>query len=438
VEPADAAPSAPAPVLARKSTPAERRKADEAACLGGNVDACRRMADRYRGYGHPAGCGLDREPPLQSVRTSGGGASWQVRIKRTAQDSDADEQGFQTWNARACDLGDANACQIERAGSDIFRYVSPASADDMAVRSDPSSSALWAWQKATAPKRFPELESTRKDCLSNPWNCAFAAPAMYRRGDAPAPAELSPEARAQAEAICEKTLDCKSVLMMLDKNGHAPEALAPLHAHAAKVLTSACLEGACVCGDAARELPLDDPRVLDLARMGCENGEVEGCYALGRLYEEGRGVPRDVVAARSLYDIACPPMRPADETRTGDYSPRACDRLAEIYEAGAMPPKDVGRARYYAELACMRPGFERDHAPCVRLARYWASYAVTSGCVEVGELRCLSQSEEAGVRFYGPNSPIVGGRECQRPSVKALCDTYKKELDAMLKQGKKP
>jgi TPR repeat protein len=431
----DAAPPLAASLIKRQSTPAERRKADESACLSGSAGACRHMADRFRGYGHPGGCGIDRSRPMTTIPVSGGSAL-EVRIKRTTEDSDADERGFLQWIGKACDLGDSEACQIERSDRKIDYLASTTTAEDACLRSDPSKSAFWAWQKATRPKEFPELQKVREKCLSDRYGCAYWLSNLYRRGDMTAPTELAQALREQAEAICATTLDCNGVWMMLDKNGYTPELLAPVRAHAAKVLAGACIEGACVCGDAAREVAPDDPRLPDLARMGCENGEVEGCYALGRLYEEGRGVPRDAFAARSLYDLACPPMRPASwgyGPRQGDYSPRACDRLAEMYEAGAMPPKDVDRARYYAEFACSRPGFERDHAPCIRLARYWASGAVKSGCVAVGEARCASNSEEAEDRFYGPKSAPVSAKECERPSVKALCDRYKQELVAMRK-----
>src|SRR5262245_5733090 len=59
---ASAAPEVPSlepAKLARKTTPKDRRLADEKACEGGDSSACRRAADRYRGYGHIAGCGVD-------------------------------------------------------------------------------------------------------------------------------------------------------------------------------------------------------------------------------------------------------------------------------------------------------------------------------------------------------------------------------------------
>src|SRR5262245_40142643 len=83
------APSAAAPSsLKRKSTPVDKRKADESACLAGGAEACRRMADRFRGYGHPAGCGIERPGPVQSIKVQGGSAL-SVRVKRMSGDTQA-------------------------------------------------------------------------------------------------------------------------------------------------------------------------------------------------------------------------------------------------------------------------------------------------------------------------------------------------------------
>lgn len=86
---ADAAPIAAAEALSRKRTPAERRKADEDACLAGRVEACRRMADRSRGYGRPSGCGIERPGKRQRVQVREG-AAIDVRIKRRSEDTEAD------------------------------------------------------------------------------------------------------------------------------------------------------------------------------------------------------------------------------------------------------------------------------------------------------------------------------------------------------------
>src|SRR5262245_40323998 len=108
------APSAAAPLsLKRKSTPVERRKADESACLAGGAEACRRMADRSRGFGHTAGCGIERPGPLRSIKVQGGSAL-SVRIKQMSGDTQADRRNLFQWINKACDLGDEEACGIAR------------------------------------------------------------------------------------------------------------------------------------------------------------------------------------------------------------------------------------------------------------------------------------------------------------------------------------
>jgi len=352
---------------------------------------------------------------------------------------EADEKSFLSWIAKACDLDDAKACEIERIARGGMGDTSTSGAEAMATFSDQDTSALLAFHALWRPKEHPKLLEARQRCLSDEGGCSDVVSSLYGRDGEAARGALSPELLAGVQAICDKTLDCDAVLMMLDKYGFSPEALSPVRAHASKALIDACLEGACVCGDAASSLPLDDPRGADLARMGCENGEASGCYMLGRLYEEGRGVAKDEAFGRSLYEVACPPLRPSYDWRIGEYSPKACDRLAEIYEGGSMPPKDVGRTRYYAEFACRRPGFERDHAPCVRVARYWAAGAIKSSCVPDEFNSCTSNAEHAALRFYGPKYPPVDGKECLRPSVKALCDAHEPEIAAMAKPpSKKP
>jgi len=391
------------------------------------------MADRYRGYGHPGGCGIERKGHVKSISLAND-ATIQVRLKRMSEDWEADENGFTSWIGKACDLGHAEACSLDRDALKGFRAVREKAAADVALRSSLESSALFAWKKVINPKAYAELLTLRSTCIDESYTCARDSVLLYRSDTKKAPTELDASKRELAETIITKTLDARTILMMLDKNGYTAEMVAPVRAHAAKVLVDACVEGSCVCGDAAFFAPKDDARRLDLARFGCENGEAEGCYELGRLYEEGHGVPKDEKAARSLYELACPPYRPmtawAEATKTGDYSPAACDRLAEIYEGGAMPPKDVARAQYYAEFACKDPGLQYDHAPCIRLGRYWTSRALKTGCR--GEW-CAGDLAQAMEKFHGPRQAPFEGKECERPSVKALCDTYKGELEAMKK-----
>ena len=443
---ASAAPSASNPVpaasiaevrprLQRKTTPADKRKSDETACSNGNIDACRAMADRYRAYGHPAGCGVERSGHSRSVRLPDG-STLQVRIKRMSEDWLVDEEAFSNWIGKACDLGNAESCTLDRGFQLNFRAVREKPAADMALRSSLDSSALLAWKKVRDPKVYAELVQRRESCPKESYRCAQDSYKFYRREVQRAPSELEAATKDLAESIITKTLDARTALMMLDKNGYTSEMVAPVRTHAAKVLLEACLEGSCVCGDAAHFVPADDARRVDLARLGCENGEAEGCYEFGRMLEEGQGIAKDERAARVFYEIACPPYRPidyGDEPKTSDYSPAACDRLAEIYEGGAMPPKDLARAQYYAEFACKYPGMEHEHAPCIRLGRYWTSRALRTNCRDAW---CAGDLAQALEKFNGPSNPPAEPKECERPSVKALCEKYKGELEEMKKPPK--
>jgi TPR repeat protein len=176
---------------------------------------------------------------------------------------------------------------------------------------------------------------------------------------------------------------------------------------------------------------MDDPRVPDLARWGCENGEPSGCYVLAKLHEEGRGVEKDEPFARSLYEMACPPTRASYAGQYGDYSPAACSRLAEIAEGGVMPPKERARAIFYAEYACRNPGSERDHSFCVKLAKYWTTGVLSQTCETYNADWCRNSARQAADVFYGPDRQPGDEKECQRPSVKAACDALESNVVAM-------
>jgi hypothetical protein len=429
--------SAPAkPSVQRKTTPAALREADEKACASGTVEACRRMADRYRGYGHVAGCGIER-----SVVERVYGrviAPMSVRLKRVIDDEHDDETAFLTWIGKACDLGDTNACTIERVVRGKGESTSELDIEAAATRGDPSSSAFIAFHALWQPEAHAKFMERRKACLSGKRDeCLGISQALVTLAKEETRRELTPDLVTKLQAICDQTLDCGTVLMMLDRHGYPPDALAPIVSHASKALVQACAEGSCVCGEAARHLPPDDPRVPDLARFGCENGEASGCYILGKLHEEGRGVEKDEVFARSLYELACPPARTTHSSFKGDFEPLACSRLAELAEGGALPPKNRDRAVYYAQYACLSPGYARDHAPCVKLARYWANGVLKSVCGSYDGEYCRNSVDYAEELFYGPKYPPADGKECQRPSVKALCDAHEAEIVAMRKPDEK-
>ena len=420
----------------RKTTPDALRASDEEACSAGKVDACRRMADRYRGYGHPAGCGIKRVFP----ETAYGRVldPMRVRIKRTMEDELDDSKSFLVWIGKACDLGDSDACLIEGA---VRAKRQPSSTYDLeggAARSDPNASALIGFHALWQPDNHEKFLEQRKDCLS--WSttaCWSLSEALVKRAKQETQPILDPALREKLQAIGDRTLDFGTLVMMLDKHGYAAERFAPLAAHASKTLVQACVEGQCVCGEAAKSLPADDPRVPDLARWGCENGEATGCHVLAKLHEEGLGVEKDEVFARSLYELACPPLHSTSGDKLQEYAPASCSRLAEMAEGGVMPPKDRSRAVYYAEYACRNPGRERDHSFCVKRAKYWTTGVLSQVC-EYPSDYCKNSAKMAAELFYSPENGVGEAKECQRPSVKALCDALEPDVVAMKKPaGKK-
>ena len=202
---------------------------------------------------------------------------------------------------------------------------------------------------------------------------------------------------------------------MLDENGYTPAAIAPLRKAAGEVLVSACLDGECECGEAARYLDPGDARILDLARIGCDDGEPDACFVLGDLYERGAGQDKDLVKAFARYQQACPSVM-ASDGRADIYSKAACDRLSAWSEAGVDVEKDRDRAFFYAKLACPGDGVAIDHSFCVHRAifhsvneyRSWEHFLMTTA--DVGRLI-----------FHGPEGTPIEAKECSRPGVAELC-----------------
>lgn len=381
--------------LKRSATPQDVRVRDEGQCDKGDADACRRMADRYRGYGDPAGCGVDR----------GRGA---IFSKRTPLDTYADDAAFKKWIARACDAGDTAACSIELAGRTDYRHL--ASTDALWTtlhRNDPRRSGLARFQGIFRPEFTPA-------CFSKtPGDGKCWDRDLFRKSKVD-PKALDEKTSAALLEACSSTLECDLVWMMLDKHHYPADVLAPYRANAAKVLTAACLAGSCTCGQATRFVDATDPNRVDLAKLGCENGEAEACFVLGTLHESGSGVPKDEALARRLYELACPAKVPLEQSaspRRGEYSARACARMAAYYDEGAVPPKDDARAFFYLDKGCPAPGLAIDHEACVKVARYWLTTARNTG----------RNDEDAGLYLRRKD-------ECKRPSVAALCEQEMKAL----------
>jgi TPR repeat protein len=393
---------APPATLARTTPPEERRERDEKACEKGDAAACRKAADRYRGYGRVAGCGVARPRP-------------KPYRKVTHADAEGDAKQFDTWIRRACDAGDQEAClqgksHIEHGFSVSEREV------DLCIKSKLDECPLYLWQAGLDPERGKTIEKKRLGYLkSSVGGGVFGdlyRPPKTRGGDT-----LPVELLELAGRICKTTRECDDVMMALDRAGYTPPALVPLRKTAADALVAACLGGDCVCGAAAAYLDEKDGRRLDLAKLGCDAGEPEACHLLGRATEE-----RDPRGAVALYNVACPSVVSAD-WRSDMYSKAGCDRLVELHEEGRFVPKDSDRGFFYSTLACTRPGFERDHAPCVRRALYHArGYR--------GELRwsTMTNGDIARDAFYGALGSTLHAKECERPSVAALCKREEKAI----------
>jgi TPR repeat protein len=402
--------SMPAPrKLARRTTPAARAAKDQADCDAGNVAGCRSAADRYRGTGAVAGCGLQRSRGAPT-------------IKVTPADGEPDRRAFLERIGKACSLGDQKACEIAKSAPLTYRSPSTFDSRYLVQRADPSTLGIWQFAARSKPEWGKVLESQHVKCRTAFawWQCNDVRGILFRKEKPGADGKVPPARKALAEEICAATRDCDDIYMMLDREGYSPEELAPVRAAFATTLIEACLDGDCTCGAATKYLPRDDERWLDLASMGCENGEAEGCHALGRAYENGQGVVQDQARGRALYDLACPATRPIESSGVplGETSPGACDRLAEIAIGPEYPAKDWERAMYYAKAACPRPGFAFDNAPCVRRGMLWIHNPVSTG----------RNGEDARFAAWGNSADPIYRDQCKRGSVKAECAAFERAL----------
>ena len=78
-----------------------------------------------------------------------------------------------------------------------------------------------------------------------------------------------------------------------------------------------------------------------MADCGCQLRDAKSCGVLGGLYQEGRGVPKDMRRAAKLYEKAC----------TGGEG-AACGRLGVMLQKGEGITKDMKRAAENYERAC--------------------------------------------------------------------------------------
>jgi TPR repeat protein len=394
-------PSIEATTLTRKTSPHDRRIADEKACDGNDAAACRRAADRYRGYGHVAGCGVDRVGPRPARLV-------------TAADHRGDLKQYDHWIRKVCELGDLDACLQGVKNLETVRITPRTSS--ACTRGGLGDCPLYQWVVGMHPEKKKLVEDERRDFITT-GNHGQLFVDLYRKEKTRGGDTLPKEIADLALRICTTTHECDEVMLMLDENGYTPAAIAPVRKAAGEALVTACLDGECECGEAARYLDAGDARTLDLARIGCNEGDPEACFVLGDRYERGAGVAKDQIKAFALYQQACPAVL-AEDGREEIYSKAACDRLSAWSEEGTDVEKDRDRAFFFARLACPGDGIALDHAFCVHRAVFHAAHDYRAS-----EYFLKTPQDIGRLFFHGVDRSPVNGLECSRPSVAELCKT---------------
>jgi uncharacterized protein len=110
-------------------------------------------------------------------------------------------------------------------------------------------------------------------------------------------------------------------------------------------------------------------RAASLYQRACNSGQAMACYNLAAFYEAGRGVPRDPDRAKMLYDLGCeqgfkqacernkrkgaPQVPAAQLTKKCDGGdPKACTLLGTYHGMGKGAPKDLERAATLYQKGC--------------------------------------------------------------------------------------
>ncbi|MFO0619255.1 MAG: hypothetical protein U0414_42095 [Polyangiaceae bacterium] len=237
------------------------------------------------------------------------------------------------------------------------------------------------------------------------WKALWAA--LDPTPDHPGPKGTLPSGwKEPAAKVCVEQRSCDFLLEALDRRPYDLAEAAQLRIAAGPGILEACLDGECVCGEAAMHLGLEDERAVDAARFGCEAGEADACFALGQHFEFGKGVDKDLALARDLYDMACPAVIRSDGRQ--EHSKRACDRIAAAFQDGDLFEKSHAQALFYATRACPHPA-QTNALPCVRLAT---------------ELR--HDHGRVGLGWDNPDRLLYDSGLCKRTSARDACAEYGK------------
>lgn len=95
----------------------------------------------------------------------------------------------------------------------------------------------------------------------------------------------------------------------------------------------------------------DIDKAIEFYLLGCSGGDTNSCYALYQIgfdYSRGRKVKTDMPKAVKLFTAAC------EGSASGRYSGPACDELGKLYLEGKSVPKDISRGVELLHRGCDR------------------------------------------------------------------------------------
>jgi uncharacterized protein len=102
----------------------------------------------------------------------------------------------------------------------------------------------------------------------------------------------------------------------------------------------------------AFQLPQPTAQALPLGLRSCNGGDAQGCLAVGHMYKEGKGAPKDLARAKEFMERAC---------QEGKGIGIACGQLGhmpisiDVCESAAnfsTHPPNTERARTFYKKAC--------------------------------------------------------------------------------------
>jgi hypothetical protein len=96
----------------------------------------------------------------------------------------------------------------------------------------------------------------------------------------------------------------------------------------------------------AFELPKPTTQALPLGLRSCNGGDAQGCLAVGHMYKQGKGAPKDLARAKEFMERAC---------QEGKGIGIACGEVGALYAAGEGVAQDDVTAFRYFELGCRMP-----------------------------------------------------------------------------------